>query len=174
MVTEDQKKQLIMAACEARKKAYAPYSDYAVGAAILAADGQIFTGVNVENASFGLSICAERSAVFSAVTAGVRRIVAVAVCTQNAVSPCGACRQVLSEFGGDPRRRQKREQYSSGRLMFPARIGRWKRYSKACREHRRIQIVHWCKRRHRTRLPALCRFQQRPMSQLPERPTRHD
>ena len=101
MVNEDQKKQLIMAACEARKKAYAPYSDYAVGAAILAADGQIFTGVNVENASFGLSICAERSAVFSAVTAGVRRIVAVAVCTQNAVSPCGACRQVLSEFGGD-------------------------------------------------------------------------
>ena len=101
MVTEDQKKQLLMAACEAREKAYAPYSDYAVGAAILAADGQIFTGVNVENASYGLSICAERSAVFSAVTAGVRRIVAVTVCTQNAGSPCGACRQVLSEFGSD-------------------------------------------------------------------------
>jgi cytidine deaminase len=101
MVTEDQKQQLLIAACEVREKAYAPYSDYAVGAAILADDGQIFTGVNVENASYGLTICAERSAVFSAVTAGIRRIVAVAVCTQNAGSPCGACRQVLSEFGGD-------------------------------------------------------------------------
>lgn len=101
MVTEDQKKKLLQAACAASEQAYAPYSDYPVGAAILAADGQIFTGVNVENASYGLSICAERSAVFSAVAAGVRRILAVAVCTQNAVSPCGACRQVLSEFGGD-------------------------------------------------------------------------
>jgi cytidine deaminase len=101
MVTEDQKQQLLKAACNAREKAYARYSGYPVGAAVLAADGQIFTGVNVENASFGLTICAERSAVFSAVTAGVRRIDAVAVCTENAGSPCGACRQVLSEFGGD-------------------------------------------------------------------------
>ena len=101
MLTEDQKDQLFAVACKAREKAYAPYSDYAVGAAILAGDGRIFTGVNVENASYGLGICAERSAVFSAVSAGVRRILAVAVCTENAVSPCGACRQVLSEFGGD-------------------------------------------------------------------------
>ena len=101
MLTEDQKDQLIAAACKARENAYAPYSDYAVGAAILAGDGRIFTGVNVENASYGLGICAERSAVFSGVTAGVRRMLAVAVCTKNAVSPCGACRQVLSEFGGD-------------------------------------------------------------------------
>lgn len=101
MVTEDQKKQLLAAATEARDKAYAPYSDYWVGAAILTDDGRIFSGSNVENASYGLSMCAERSAVFSAVSAGVRRIIAVAVCTQNAGSPCGACRQVLSEFGGD-------------------------------------------------------------------------
>jgi len=101
MVTEDQKQQLLLAACQVRERAYAPYSNYPVGAAILTAEGQIFTGVNVENAVYGLGICAEQSAVFSAVAAGVQRIVAVAVCTENAGSPCGGCRQVLSEFGGD-------------------------------------------------------------------------
>lgn len=81
--------------------AYAPYSNYAVGAALLMADGRIFTGVNVENASYGLTICAERTAVFKAVSEGARKIVAIAVCTENGGSPCGACRQVLVEFAGD-------------------------------------------------------------------------
>jgi cytidine deaminase len=101
MVTEEQLEMLLRAACEVRDRAYAPYSNYSVGAAILTDDGRVFTGVNVENAAYGLTNCAERSAVFSAVTAGARRIVAVVVCTDNAGSPCGACRQVLSEFAGD-------------------------------------------------------------------------
>ncbi len=101
MVSEEQKNELLKAACEARNNSYAPYSNYHVGAAILTEDGRIFTGVNVENASHSLAICAERSAIFSAVTAGVRRFLAVAVCTDNAGSPCGSCRQVLSEFSGD-------------------------------------------------------------------------
>jgi len=92
---------LIAAACASRERAYAPYSNFAVGAALLGADDQIYTGVNVENASYGLTICAERAAVFTMVTAGVQRIKAVAVCTSNGVSPCGACRQVLSEFAED-------------------------------------------------------------------------
>jgi cytidine deaminase len=101
MVTEKQKQALMAAACAAREQAYAPYSQYKVGAAILVEDGQVFTGVNVENASYGLSICAERTAVFKAVSEGAREILAVAICTANAGSPCGACRQVLAEFGGD-------------------------------------------------------------------------
>ena len=92
-------RELVEAALAARERAYVPYSNYAVGAAILAADGQIFTGVNVENASYGLSICAERTAVFRLVaTTGVQSIQAVAVATANGGSPCGACRQVLVEF----------------------------------------------------------------------------
>lgn len=101
MVTDEQREALLKAACEARAKAYAPYSNYQVGAAVLTEDGRIFTGVNVENASYGLTICAERSAISSAVSAGERRILAVVVCTENAGSPCGACRQVLLEFAGD-------------------------------------------------------------------------
>ena len=101
MVTEEQREMLQSAACDAYERAYAPYSQYQVGAAIMTEDGRIFSGVNVENASYGLTICAERSAVFSAVSAGARRIVAVAVCTENMGSPCGACRQVLIEFAGD-------------------------------------------------------------------------
>jgi len=101
MITEEQKNALISAACEVRQFAYAPYSNYRVGAAVLAENGQIFRGVNVENASYGLTICAERTAVFNAVSAGQKHIVAVAVCTENAGSPCGACRQILVEFGGD-------------------------------------------------------------------------
>jgi cytidine deaminase len=101
MITNDQRDALISAACEVRLNAYAPYSNYKVGAAVLTVDGQIFTGVNVENATYGLTICAERTAVFNAVTAGRPRITAVAVCTENAGSPCGACRQILVEFGGD-------------------------------------------------------------------------
>ena len=85
------------------KHAYAPYSHFHVGAAILLKDGRVFTGCNVENASYGLTICAERNAVFAAVAASARKpeIVAVAVVNHRRVpcSPCGACRQVLAEFG---------------------------------------------------------------------------
>jgi cytidine deaminase len=101
MVSAKQREELIDAACAAREQAYAPYSRYKVGAALLADDGRIFSGANVENVSYGLTICAERTAVFTAATAGVRKILAVAVCTDNAGSPCGACRQVMHEFAGD-------------------------------------------------------------------------
>ncbi len=90
--------QLLAAACAVRPYAYAPYSRFTVGAAILADDGRIYTGVNMENASYGLTVCAERHAVGAMVGNGGRRVRAVAVCTENGVSPCGACRQVLSEF----------------------------------------------------------------------------
>lgn len=101
MVSLEQRDELIRLACEVRERAYAPYSNYRVGAAILLADGRFYTGVNVENASYGLSICAERTAVFKMVSEGRGEIVAVAVSTENAGSPCGACRQVLAEFAGD-------------------------------------------------------------------------
>lgn len=101
IISEEQKEQLITAACGARAKAYAPYSHYAVGAAVLTEDGRLFTGVNVENVSYGLTICAERTAVYKMVSEGAQPIVAVAICTQNGGTPCGACRQVLSEFAGD-------------------------------------------------------------------------
>ena len=101
MVTEKQKAELIEAACAIRAFSYAPYSNYRVGAAILLPDGRIISGVNVENASYGLSNCAERTAVFKAVTDGYKEVLAVAICTENGGSPCGACRQVLVEFGGD-------------------------------------------------------------------------
>ncbi len=91
--------ELVQLAAKARKLAYAPYSHYKVGAAILANDGRVFTGCNVENASFGLTCCAERTAVFSAVAAGAKKFAAIAIVTSNGGSPCGACRQVLREFG---------------------------------------------------------------------------
>lgn len=89
---------LVAAATAVRERAYVPYSHFAVGAALMAADGTIYTGCNVENASYGLSICAERNAVFHAVAQGVREFGAIAVVTENGVLPCGACRQVLAEF----------------------------------------------------------------------------
>ena len=90
-------------AVEAAHRAYAPYSHFAVGAAVLSDDGSIHTGANVENASFGLSICAERNAIFRAVADGARTIGAIVVYTPTAdpTPPCGACRQVLAEFGAD-------------------------------------------------------------------------
>ncbi len=89
------------AALEVRGNAHAPYSGFKVGAAVLDDDGRIFTGCNVENASYGLSVCAERHAVAAAVAAGARRLRSVAVASQTSppVAPCGACRQVLAEFG---------------------------------------------------------------------------
>ncbi len=92
---------LLKVAWEAREHAYAPYSKFAVGAALLAADGRVFPGCNVENLSFGLTNCAERVAIGAAVAAGVREFLAVAVVADTGVpiSPCGACRQVLAEFG---------------------------------------------------------------------------
>ena len=92
---------LLDAARLAGANAYAPYSRFRVGAAVLADDGRVFTAANVENASYGLTSCAERNAIFAAVCAGVRRIVAVAIHTPTGapVSPCGACRQVIHEFG---------------------------------------------------------------------------
>jgi cytidine deaminase len=101
MVTEEQRDALISSACEVRQQAYAPYSNYLVGAAILAGNGQIFTGVNVENASYGLTICAERSAIFTAAATGVREVLGVAICVEGIGTPCGACRQVMSEFADD-------------------------------------------------------------------------
>ncbi len=92
---------LIAKAMKARKKAHAPYSHFAVGAALLARSGRVYTGCNVENASYGLSICAERVAVFKAVSEGERDFQALAVVTDKGVTPCGACRQVLLEFGED-------------------------------------------------------------------------
>ncbi len=91
---------LVKAAWDARENAYSPYSNFQVGAALLAEDGRIFSGCNVENISYGLTNCAERVAIGAAVAAGVRKFLAVAVVADTAVpiSPCGACRQVLAEF----------------------------------------------------------------------------
>jgi cytidine deaminase len=95
--------ELISAAAQARENAYAPYSRFKVGAAVLAEDGRIFTGSNVENASYGATMCAERSAIFGAISAGARKIKALAVIADypKPVPPCGMCRQVLAEFGSD-------------------------------------------------------------------------
>ena len=95
---------LIDAAIEARLAAYAPYSKFQVGAALLCKNGEVFTGCNVENLSYGLTICAERNAIFAAVAAGQQKFQAIAIAadTEKAISPCGACRQVMCEFGDFP------------------------------------------------------------------------
>ena len=94
-------RRLATAARRAAACAYAPYSEFSVGAAVLTAKGKVFSGCNVENASYGLCNCAERTAIFSAVAAGHRRITCVAVYTPTGkpTAPCGACRQVIYEFG---------------------------------------------------------------------------
>ncbi len=89
---------LVQEAARARERAYAPYSHYQVGAAVLTADGQVFTGCNVENAVYPLGLCAERVAIFKAVSEGYRDFTAMAVVTGNGGSPCGSCRQVMHEF----------------------------------------------------------------------------
>jgi cytidine deaminase len=98
LIDSESRRRLIEAAIAVRQRAYAPYSNFQVGAALLTRGGQIFTGCNVENVSYGLTICAERAAVFSAVSAGQQRFELLAVVSTGGSSPCGACRQVLVEF----------------------------------------------------------------------------
>lgn len=95
------KKKLISLAVNIRANAYAPYSKYKVGAALIGKSGKIYTGVNVENAAYPSGICAERTAIFSGVTAGEKKFEAIVVATENGGFPCGACRQVMAEFGLD-------------------------------------------------------------------------
>ncbi len=96
-----QKPELVQKAIYAREYAYAPYSNYPVGAALLTASGKIYTGVNIENAAYPVTMCAERVAVFKAVSEGEREFEMIAVVTENGGSPCGSCRQVLAEYGLD-------------------------------------------------------------------------
>ncbi len=98
-LTDQEIHSLIEMANTARKKAYAPYSHYAVGAALRTRSGRVYTGVNVENAAYPTTICAERVAVFKAVSEGEKDFDVIAVVTDNGGSPCGSCRQVLAEFG---------------------------------------------------------------------------
>lgn len=93
--------ELIQAALDAQQRAFCPYSNFPVGAALRTASGRIFQGVNVENASFGLTICAERVAASAAVAAGEKEFTQIVVVSRTGVSPCGACRQFLAEFSPD-------------------------------------------------------------------------
>ncbi len=121
--------ELVNAAREARRQAYAPYSHYYVGAAVLTKSGKMYTGCNVENAAYPTGICAERVAIFKAVSDGERELVALAVVTSNGGSPCGACRQVFSEFAGDdtviviaPARGDERKTFTMKKIL-PDRFG---------------------------------------------------
>jgi cytidine deaminase len=100
-LTDQQRDALVATALAARENAYAPFSHFHVGSAVLGDDGVVYGGANVENSSYGLTICAERSACVSAVSAGARALTAVVVATEGAAAPCGACRQFLFELGGD-------------------------------------------------------------------------
>lgn len=98
-LNDEVRQQLVEAATQARKWAYVPYSHYAVGAALITDSGKVYDGVNVENAAYPTTMCAERVAVFKAVSEGERNFTAIAVVTSNGGTPCGSCRQVLAEFG---------------------------------------------------------------------------
>jgi cytidine deaminase len=98
-LTQQEKQSLVDLANTARQRAYAPYSKYHVGAALRTKTGRIFTGVNVENAAYPHTMCAERVAIFKAVSEGEKEFEVIAVATDNGGSPCGGCRQVLAEFG---------------------------------------------------------------------------
>jgi cytidine deaminase len=98
-LNDEEKRSLINLANEARRYAYAPYSNYQVGAALRTKSGRIFTGVNVESAAYPTTICAERVAIYKAVSEGEREFDVIAVVTENGGSPCGSCRQVMAEFG---------------------------------------------------------------------------
>ena len=100
-LTNEERRSLINLANEARRRAYVPYSHYPVGAALRTKSGKLFTGVNVENAAYPQTICAERTAVVKAVSEGERDFEVIAVVTDNGGAPCGGCRQVLAEFGLD-------------------------------------------------------------------------
>jgi len=121
--------KLVALARAARRQAYAPYSHYRVGAAVLAKSGKMYAGCNVENAAYPSGLCAERVAIFKAVSEGERRLVALVVVTSNLGSPCGACRQVFSEFADDeamivlaPARGKSRRVYCLQDLL-PNRFG---------------------------------------------------
>ena len=102
MINDEMKQELGRLAAEMRSRSYIPYSHYAVGAALLAKDGRIFTGCNIENAAYPVTICAERTAIFKAVSEGVRDFEAIAVATEDGQGyPCGSCRQVMAEFALD-------------------------------------------------------------------------
>ena len=100
-INDEQRETLIQSALAVRHWAYVPYSHYPVGAAILTTSGKIYDGINVESAAFPTTMCAERVAIFKAVSEGERNFVAIAVVTDNAGTPCGGCRQVMAEFGMD-------------------------------------------------------------------------
>ena len=100
-LTDEERRGLIGLAIEAQRRAYAPYSNYPVGAALRTRSGRIFTGCNVENAAYPHGMCAERVAVFKAISEGEREFDVIAVVTSTGGSPCGGCRQVLAEFGLD-------------------------------------------------------------------------
>jgi len=100
-INKEERQSLIDLANEARRRAYAPYSKYPVGAALRTKTGRLFTGVNVENAAYPMTMCAERVAIFKAVSEGENEFEVIAVVTNNGGSPCGGCRQVMAEFGLD-------------------------------------------------------------------------
>jgi cytidine deaminase len=100
-LTKEERQSLIDLANETRRRAYAPYSKYHVGAALRTKSGRVFTGINVENAAYPHTMCAERVAIFKAVSEGETEFEVIAVATENGGSPCGGCRQVMAEFGLD-------------------------------------------------------------------------
>ncbi|MCD6446906.1 MAG: cytidine deaminase [Candidatus Marinimicrobia bacterium] len=101
MININKQNELINAAMKVRGNAYAPYSNFQVAAALLCTDGEIITGINIESSSYGLSVCAERNTIATAVAKGKKDFIAMAVVSQNGVTPCGACRQVIFDICGD-------------------------------------------------------------------------